>query len=479
VHFLLNWLWQGCVVAFATVAVLRVVRRLTAPARYYIWWAALCFVIALPVIPSITSSPASVLAIRGPDRILPVVSLPDTSWAINSIAVILWCAWIAVHMAHIAVAAVALRRAEARSQPFPSAIETRLRHWGRIKERGRRTRLLISDGVHSAAVLGVVAPRIAIAPALLEQLNEDDLDRVVAHEWAHVQRHDDLANLIQLLVRSIVGWHPAVWWIDRQLRLEREVACDDTAVLITGSPKGYAAALAKLASLLPARVAALPVPGALSSSGIGTRIVRILSPRAATSTGWTLTAATAATASLLAISWWVAGFALVQVARRPVAAVATTERVRAVVTRSESGRAPAEAVARRTARRGAVAPMRGMADSGRQATPAERAPDPPTVESILSDNGSRNSSSVDPPPLPAVALSGPTAQGHLSFAPALLERPLVQSDGAAPQVAGARPPSPWSTAADAGVAVGRSSKNAAVATAGMFSRFSKKIAGSF
>ena len=236
-HFLLNWLWQGCVVAFATVTVLQAVRVLSATARYYIWWAALFFVIALPAIPSISNSPGTVLAIRGSDRILPVVAVPDTSWATSSIAVILWCAWVAVHIAHIAVAVVALRRAEARSQPIPSAVETRLRHWGRIKERGRRTRLIIADGVRPAAVLGVVAPRIALAPALLEQLNEDDLDRVVAHEWAHVQRRDDLANLLQLLVRTIVGWHPAVWWIDCRLRLEREVACDDTAVMITGSPK--------------------------------------------------------------------------------------------------------------------------------------------------------------------------------------------------------------------------------------------------
>jgi beta-lactamase regulating signal transducer with metallopeptidase domain len=478
VHVLLNWLWQGCVVALATVAVLRVLRLVRATERYYMWWTALCFVIALPVIPSISSLPGDALVTRSPDRLLPVVSLPDTAWA-SSIAVILWCAWVALYTARIAVALVALRRAQARSRPIPSAFETRLRHWGRIRERGRRTRLVISDGVRSAAVLGVIAPRIALAPTLLEQLNDDDLDRVVAHEWAHVQRRDDVANLIQLLVRAIVGWHPAVWWIDRQLRFEREVACDDTAVRITGAPKAYAAGLATLASLLPERVAALPVPGVLSSSGIRKRIVRILAPKPQTSAVRTFAAAAIAAVSLSAIAWCVAAFDLVRVGPAPVAETVSTDLVPAIVVRSESDRAPVVAEPRRMSPRAAPVPTRGMTDKRRPTTPSEPVTAPLTVESNLFATGSAAPPPVDPPPLPATALSGRIDQAHLPFATTPMQSASRESHNTASPVESARPPSPWAAATDAGVAVGRSSKNAAVATAGAFSRFGKRIAGSF
>ena len=63
-----------------------------------------------------------------------------------------------------------------------------------------------------------------------------------------MQRHDDVAQLVQHLVRMIAGWHPAVWWLDRQLDFEREVACDEIAVVSPVPPRRYAACLATLAA---------------------------------------------------------------------------------------------------------------------------------------------------------------------------------------------------------------------------------------
>lgn len=478
-HFLLNWLWQGTIVALATGAVLRVLRRLPATARYYIWWTALCLVIALPVLPSISNSTGGTLAVRDPGRFLPVVSVPDTAWGSSAITVVLWCAWVAVYTARIVVALLALRAAQARSRPIPASIETRLRHWGRIKERGRRTRLVLTDGVRLAAVIGVISPRIALAPKLLEQLNDDELDRVVAHEWAHVQRRDDLANVVQLVVRLIVGWHPAVWWIDRQLRFEREVACDDRAIMITGFPKAYAAGLAKLASLLPARAVALPAPGVLSSSGIAKRIVRILAPRSETSTGRTLAAATTATLMLSATAWYVASFELVQVAQAPLAAIAHTVRVPLTLARSESRPAPILIGSQRTPGRVRPVSTRRISKTGRLRIHARATSTPRTVESTIVPIEAEQPLAVNLLPLSATAFHVRVDQAHLPFARARLGFPARDSDTDLSPGEGARAPSPWSTAADAGVAVGRTSKNAAVATAGAFSRFGKKIAGSF
>ena len=86
-------------------------------------------------------------------------------------------------------------------------------------------------------MLGFGSPIIALAPRLLTELSAPDLDRVLVHEWAHVQRRDDLAQLVQHIVRAIAGWHPAVWWLERRLDFEREAACDEVAVDVTGSRK--------------------------------------------------------------------------------------------------------------------------------------------------------------------------------------------------------------------------------------------------
>ena len=90
---------------------------------------------------------------------------------------------------------------------------------------------------------------IAVAPSLLTTLDAGELDRVLIHEWAHVQRRDDLVHILQIVVRIIAGWHPALWWIDRRLHLEREIACDEMTVAATGSPKSYAACLMKVATV--------------------------------------------------------------------------------------------------------------------------------------------------------------------------------------------------------------------------------------
>jgi len=112
--------------------------------------------------------------------------------------------------------------------------ELRMHRWTEMRTKGRPVQMVISDRVRSAAVLIGAPPTIALAPALLKHLDDDHLDCVAIHEWAHVQRRDDIGLLVQMLVQVVAGWHPAVWWLDRQLSIEREVACDEIAIGVTG-----------------------------------------------------------------------------------------------------------------------------------------------------------------------------------------------------------------------------------------------------
>jgi len=80
----------------------------------------------------------------------------------------------------------------------------------------------------------------------LRELSPEELRVVLLHEFAHLRRWDDWTNLLQKLVRTIFFFHPAVWWIERRLSLEREMACDEAVLAETENPQAYAECLVSL-----------------------------------------------------------------------------------------------------------------------------------------------------------------------------------------------------------------------------------------
>ena len=276
---LLNWLWQGSAVALAATAIIQAPRRMSATTRYHLWWLTLLLVLALPVLPhlqvpqTVTSLPVASTSVQQPAWSLPFPAWP--AWAMT-VVIVMWAAWLTLSLCRVGHALVGLRRAKRDSARFPPSRESRLRTWISLRAVGRRTRLVVSENVRSAGVLGLTSPAVAVSPALLQALTDDELDQIVVHEWAHVQRRDDVGRFLQVLVRALAGLHPAVWWIDRQLEIEREVACDDWVLKVTGSARSYATCLTRIA-VLPGRGSALMiVPGALSSSQLTQRVLRLL-----------------------------------------------------------------------------------------------------------------------------------------------------------------------------------------------------------
>jgi len=106
--------------------------------------------------------------------------------------------------------------------------------------------LAISDRVSVPAVVGFFKSIIVIPGWVLRELSPDELNTILLHEFAHVRRWDAWTNLLQKIVRAVFPFHPAVWWIDRQLSLEREMACDDHVLAETANPRGYATCLIAL-----------------------------------------------------------------------------------------------------------------------------------------------------------------------------------------------------------------------------------------
>jgi beta-lactamase regulating signal transducer with metallopeptidase domain len=477
VDAVLNWVLQGAVVAIAAAVLLRMVDGSRTRVRYAALCVALASVLILPIVPLLLV-PASALtsgdAVSQAD--LSVVAIPAAWWMSTRVMVALWTLWVVLYAARLGRAAMALRRAKRACRPLPDGVEQRLASWSDIRTRGRATRLVLSTRIRFAAVLGCRYPVIAIAPRLLDKVRHDDLDRIVVHEWAHVQRRDDIANVVQLLTRLAVGWHPAVWWLDRQLRLEREVACDDVAVAVTGSPKAYAACLVRLATLPDVTVPALPALAALAPSGLRRRVERILSARqdARQESGRAIVACVSAL--LIAIACAVGTQRFIEVeAAAAAGAVTYADRDGSVaaadpvttVEREALGRAPsstASAAALPSATRARRAILHQEAVVHQTAAVA---PQTAPREPAANDSGTSRQEIL--PPLPSVAVAP-----HATWIP--LARP---SRSAAPAAPDAGADTPWEAAADTGVAVARGSQKAAVATAGLFTRVGKKIAGAF
>jgi beta-lactamase regulating signal transducer with metallopeptidase domain/outer membrane protein assembly factor BamB len=116
----------------------------------------------------------------------------------------------------------------------------------RVSERlGLRgaVQLLQSTLAQVPIVVGYFRPVILLPVSLVTSIPASQLEAILAHELAHVQRHDFVVNLLQTLVETLFFYHPAVWWLSRQIRMEREHCCDDLVVKLLDNRVEYGRAL--------------------------------------------------------------------------------------------------------------------------------------------------------------------------------------------------------------------------------------------
>ena len=114
---------------------------------------------------------------------------------------------------------------------------------------GRPVAIVSSIRTSVPVVVGHVRPVIVLPVAALSGLSPAQLDAILAHELAHVRRHDYLVNLVQAVIETLLFYHPAVWWVSRQIREAREHCCDDLAVAVCRSRREYVHALLDLEQL--------------------------------------------------------------------------------------------------------------------------------------------------------------------------------------------------------------------------------------
>ena len=147
----------------------------------------------------------------------------------------------------------------------------------RISNAGRRCAVGLSGEIPVPCVLGYARPVIALPAELLGRVSRTDLERIVLHESAHVQRFDDVAHLLQRIVQSVFWLNPAVHIAAHKANLEREVACDDWAAARFPERVRYAQCVHKIAAGKTRNGYLLPAPGFfLNGKQLLARIERLL-----------------------------------------------------------------------------------------------------------------------------------------------------------------------------------------------------------
>ncbi|HZW35036.1 MAG TPA: M56 family metallopeptidase [Isosphaeraceae bacterium] len=139
-----------------------------------------------------------------------------------------------------------------------------------------RIGVAVCDRVAAPILIGVVRPLILLPPAAITSWSVEEIEMALLHELAHLKRWDNLVNLSQRLVESLLFFHPVAWWLSGWVRLERELCCDRLVVARLGRPEAYVEMLVAVAA---ARRAGRPVAPAtaMADRQLSTRIRRIFS----------------------------------------------------------------------------------------------------------------------------------------------------------------------------------------------------------
>jgi HEAT repeat protein/beta-lactamase regulating signal transducer with metallopeptidase domain len=130
-----------------------------------------------------------------------------------------------------------------------------------------------TDRLEVPMVIGWLRPVVLVPTSTLSGLTPTQLESVLAHELAHIRRRDYLVNLLQSTVETLLFFHPAIWRVSEQIRVERENCCDDLAVAVCGDAYLYACALTRIEEL---RASSSRLTLAIGGGSISARVRRLL-----------------------------------------------------------------------------------------------------------------------------------------------------------------------------------------------------------
>ena len=232
-----NGIVDGVLVAAGAWASLRVTGTKNARLRFAVWLSALLAIVAI-------------FGFRNSSGITPYPGLPEilipSQWALYLFAG--WAVLAGIALTRVGVGLWHLRRIHRNSLPIPAGVLDGVAPSElQLLAVARGASLRISDRVRVPTAIGFFRPAVLLPKWALEELSPEELRAVLRHELAHLRRWDDWTNLAQKVIRALLFFHPAVWWVDSRLSVEREMSCDDLVLAESNNPRGYAECLVTIA----------------------------------------------------------------------------------------------------------------------------------------------------------------------------------------------------------------------------------------
>jgi beta-lactamase regulating signal transducer with metallopeptidase domain len=283
---LLHFLWQGAVLAVLAAASLAVARK--ASTRYALAVGALLVMVAAPVftylalhessrvsnVSAQNSVPAIVHAVNlASHRIATSTQSSFVSGSLLTTFVELWFVGVLLFSLRTAGGFFLVARLRRRdSKPMSAALLALCREMQNRLGIPRAIRYCESLHLDAPAVVGWFRPVVLLPISALTGLTELQLRAVIAHELAHIRRLDAFFNLFQVAAETLLFYHPAVWWLSKRIRAERENCCDDVALAVCGNPAEYARALALMEEWRVAPSFAM----AANRGALASRVTRLL-----------------------------------------------------------------------------------------------------------------------------------------------------------------------------------------------------------
>lgn len=242
---IVNGTLEGIAIAAAAAMLLRTLRGQNSSTRFAICFASL---IAITIVPF--SGLVSAHSAMPPSPAWEVIV--PSSWAIYFFAG--WALISSIALAKLVFGVLRLQQMRRRSLPLSiSSLDPLLHKTVEQFACGRHVALRVSDEVAVPAALGFMSPAVLLPSWAVQELSSTELNAILLHELAHLRRRDDWTNLAQKILRAVFFFHPAVWWLENRLTIEREIACDDAVLAQTANPRGYAQCLVSLAEKRLAR----------------------------------------------------------------------------------------------------------------------------------------------------------------------------------------------------------------------------------
>jgi beta-lactamase regulating signal transducer with metallopeptidase domain len=238
---MLNGVVEGVAIAVFVGLLLHTMRRRNSGTRFAVLLTALFSIAALPLLNVLTASAGSPPS----DAAVWSVTVPN-QWA--TFLLLIWATIATVGLSRVALGLWQLRKVRAGNQSVDvTSLDPVLQRTLGELQSSRKVTLAVSDKLTVPAAIGFFHPMIVLPQWTLHELSTAELNSILIHELAHLERRDDWTNLAQKVLRALLFFHPAVWWLERQLSLEREMACDDVVLSRTANPRAYAACLVTVA----------------------------------------------------------------------------------------------------------------------------------------------------------------------------------------------------------------------------------------